>query len=195
MDFPVLPQEIQDINEKLKRHFGVDTESGNPIWRVSWSSDQYEKRLTEYTKDGFLLLQPEVRELPKYNYCKNRWILENYVFIPDLTVDIEKAYAFDMRAKSYENMYTFEDGRTGDAIRPVFEACKFIIDLLAAQKGKTSLRKYIDTSENPEEKEKRINKLQEELFGEESSLLGRTITGEAVAYTGEPKIEPASQKE
>lgn len=192
MDFPVLPQEIQDINEKLQRHFGIDTESGQPIWRVSWSNDQYEKRLTEFTDDGFQLLYPEVRELPKYQWCRDRWIIERLVLVPDVHVG-----ELPTQKKSYECMQYFEHFKTGEAIKPSFEACKFIVDTVYAAMGKSNLRKYVDQEAlNPvEEREKRINKLQDELFGDESSLLGRTITGEAVAYTGEPKIEPASQKE
>ena len=191
MDFPVLPQEIQEINEKLKRHFGIDTESGQPIWRVSWSNDQYEKRLTEYTNEGLKLLFPEVRELPKYQWCRDRWIIERLVLIPDVHLS-----ELPTQRKSYECMQYFENAYTGDANKPSFEACKFIVDTVYAAMGQKSLRKYVDEeAANPiESREKRINKLQEELFGDESSLLGRTVTGEAVAFTGEPKIE-ASQKE
>jgi hypothetical protein len=57
------------------------------------------------------------------------------------------------------------------------------------------MRKYVDEeAKNPMEAQKeRIDKLQEELFGDESSLLLRTVTGEAVAYTGEPKISPVKE--
>lgn len=192
MDFPVLPQDIQDINEKLKRHFGVDTESGQPIWRVSWSNDQYEKRLTEYTDEGLKLLFPEVRELPKYQWCRDRWIIERLVLIPDVHLG-----ELPTQKKSYECMQYFEHFKTGDAIIPSFEACKFIVDTVYAAMSKRGMRHYVEdlAKETPEKREERINKIQDELFGDESSLLGRTITGEAVAYTGEPKIEPASQKE
>lgn len=192
MDFPVLPQEIQEINKRLENHFGVDTITGQPIWRVSWSTDQYEKRLTNFTPEGFELLTPQVFELPKYQWCKDRWILERLVLIPDVHVA-----ELPTQKMSYECMYAFENAYTGDAIRPVFEACKFVVDTVYAAMGKKSLRKYVDEeAANPiESREKRINQIQEELFGDESGLLGRTITGEAVAYTGEPKIVGASQIE
>lgn len=191
MEFPVLPQDIQDINEKLKRHFGVDTITGDPMWRVSWSNDQYEKRLTEYTPEGLQLLFPEVRELPKYQWCRDRWIIERLVLVPDVHVGELPA-----QKVSYECMQYFEHFKTGDAIRPSFEACKFIVDTVYAAMGKSSLAKYVDEeAKNPiEAREKRIQKLTDELFGDESDLLGRTITGEAVAFTGKPTID-ASQKE
>ena len=191
MDFPELPKEIKNINQSLINHFGIDTIGGEPIWRVSWSTDQYEKRLSQYTPEGLTLLTPEVMELPKYQWCKNRWILERLVLIPDIHTTELPA-----QKKSYECIYYFENAHTGDAIVPTFEACKFVVDTVYAAMGKKSMRKYVDDeAKNPiESRENRIKKLEEELFGDESSILGRTITGEAVAYTGEPKIK-ASQEE
>ena len=158
MDFPVLPQEIVEINEQLARHFGIDTISSQPIWRVSWSSDQYEKRLTDRTDEGFHLLTPEVRELPKYQYCKDRWILERLCLIPDVHIG-----DLPSQKQSYENMTTFENSFTGDAIKPSFEACKFVVDTVYAAMGKKSLAKYVDEeAKNPiEAQRKRVDKLQE----------------------------------
>src|SRR5215471_806676 len=185
MDFPVLLQEVQEVNKLLVKHFGIDSITGQAMWRVVWSDDQYEKRLSTHTKDGFQLLYPEVMELPKYPWVKSRWTLERLVLIPDIHVD-----ELPTQKMSYEPMYPFENAYTHDAIKPSFEACKFVIDSVYAVLGKKSMRKYVDDEESKpvEAKEARIAKLQEELFGDESSLLGRTITGEAVAYTGEPKI-------
>jgi|SRR5215510_186190 len=191
MDFPVLPQEVQIINQKLIDFYGVDTITGKAMWRVSWSNDQYEKRLTKYTPEGLEMLFPEVIELPKYQWVRDRWILERLCLVPivnqaEIPADIQ----------SYECMYPFENAYTHDALPPNLEAAKFVVDTVYAAMGKTSLRKYVDEEEKHpiEHKQARIDKLVEELFGNESDLLGRTITGEAVAYTGEPKIE-ASQKE
>lgn len=191
MDFPVLPQEVQKINQQLIDHFGVDTVTGKAMWRVSWSNDQYEMRRCDYTPEGLQLLHPKVQEMPKYQWVKDRWILERLCMVPivnmsDLPADLQ----------SYECMYPFENAYTGDALPPKFEAAKFVVDTVYAAMGKKSMRKYVDEEEKQplEMKEKRIQKLTEELFGDESSLMGRTVTGEAVAYTGEPKID-TSQKE
>jgi hypothetical protein len=190
MDYPVLPYDIQQINKQLIEHFGVDTISGSAMWRVSWSSDQYEKRLTEYTLEGLQLLYPEVKELPKYQHCKDRWILERLCLIPDIN-----SLELPAEKQSYECMHIFENESTGQPVYPIFRACKFVVDVVYAAMGKKSLRKYVDEdADNPLEKQReRIEKLQEELFGDESSLLGRTITGEAVAYTGEPIIKPVKE--
>ena len=189
MDFPELPTDIKIINQRLIDYFGMDSLTSKPMWRIAWANDQYEKRLTKYTPEGFELIVPQVFELPKYQWLKDRWILERLVLIPDVHVG-----ELPTQKQSYECMWAFED-RNGNPLPPKYEACKFIIDAVYAAMGKKSLRKYVDAEEkNPVEvKEERIKTLTEELFGDESSLLGRTITGEAVAYTGEPKIK-ASQE-
>lgn len=189
MDFPELPEDVKRINQQLIDHFGVDTVTGHAMWRVSWSNDQYEKRLTEYTNEGLKLLYPEVRELPKYQWIKDRWILERLCLIPDINIA-----ELPTQKQSYECMYPFQNAYTNDALPPNFEAARFVVNAVYAALGKSSMRKYVDEeAQNPiESRAKRINKLQEELFGDESSLLGRTITGEAVAYTGEPKEDQSN---
>lgn len=186
-----IPQEIIEINKQLKHHFGIDTVTSEPIWRVSWSSDQFEKRLSEYTPEGLQLLNPEVQLLPKYQHCPDRWVLERLVLIPDVHL-----MELPTQKQSYECMHEFSNAYNGEMIVPTFRACKFVVDTVYAAMGKKSMRKYVDEeAKNPiESQEKRINELMEELFGSESSLLGRTVTGEAVAYTGEPKITSQENK-
>lgn len=190
MDFPKLPQDIQIINKKLIDYYGIDTVTGQPIWRISWSNDQYEKRRSEYTPEGLQLLYPEVQLLPKYQWVKDRWILERLVLVPDIHVD-----ELPTQKQSYEILWKFES-QLGEALPPTFKAAKFVVDTVMAAMGKKSMRKYVDDeAQNPiDSRAQRIDKLTEELFGDESSLLGRTITGEAVAYTGEPKIEPVKKE-
>lgn len=188
MDFLKLPKEVQQLNQKLIDHFGIDTDTGNAIWRVSWSKDQYENRLSKYTPQGIELLHEMVQYLPKYSYINPAcWLLERLVVIPETDKN-----ELPTEKKSYECMYAFEEVTPAP---PSFEACKFVVDVVYAALGKKSMVKYVNPEdEHPiEARRARVEKIQEELFGDESMLLGRTITGEAVAYTGEPKI--TSQKE
>jgi len=172
MEYEKLPQDIQDINTQLERHFGIHTETGRPIWRISWSNDQYEKRWTDYDDKGKALEFPEVRELPKYQWIRNRWILERLVSALDQKDLVTKL--------SYEVAWVYKD-RFGEYIVPVFEAAKFVVDIIYAKEGKKPFPKYIDReSKEPIEAQKeRIDKLVEELFGDESDLMLRTVTGEA----------------
>lgn len=173
---PSLPTLIKTINRQLQSHFGIDTDSMNQMWRVVWSDDQYEKRMTDRTNAGIILLIPEIRELPKYQWIRARWVLENLVLVPEFQ-QIELAGI----TKSYEPMWTFSNAN-GEAVAPTFEACKFIIDSVNAAKGKGTLVKYADPDkEHPLEKQmERIIKLEHELFGDESGLEGKTFKGEGV---------------
>lgn len=174
-------REIKEINKQLIDHFGIATDSKEPIFRVVWSEDQYEKRLTKFTPEGIELLYSQVILLPKYPWLKNQWILERLEIVPEFQ-QIELAG----QKISYEPKWAFKEG-----VVPVFWACKLVVDTLYAALGKSSMAKYVDEeAKNPiEMQEKRIKAIEEELFGDESMLLGRTVTGEAVAYTGEPKIQ------
>lgn len=180
-----LTETVESINRQLIDLFGIDTITGLPIFRVVWSNNQLEKRLMDTTDTGIILLTPVVREVLKYKqWVRDKFILERLVLIPDVNQSELPAQKL-----SYEPLWVFQNSQ-GDPLPPALWACKFIIDTVYAAMGKRSLRKYVDVEEqNPvEEREKRIAMLTEELFGDESGLLGTTITGETVAYTGAPKI-------
>lgn len=190
MDYLQLPFEVKELNKQLIDHYGIDTDTGNAIWRVAWSWDQFEKRLSDHTPNGVALLYPMIQNLRKYQHIEPKcWILERLVLVPE-----SNQQEIPENKKSYECMYAFYEVTPHP---PSFEACKFVVDLVYAAIGKQSMAKYTNPDdEHPvEARLERIKKLEEELFGDESSLLGRTVTGEAVAYTGEPKIITASQKE
>jgi hypothetical protein len=182
-------EKIEDINKFLSENFGIDTDSTQQMWRVVWSEDQFEPRLTEHTDSGMLLLRPEVRNLPKYKqWIHNKYILEHLVVIPDVSLREIPA-----TKKSYEPVWVFEDAR-GNALPPKIEACKLIIKtveeaMLTARTGKAfdmkaKLIKQQDESETTEKhllnEKKRVDGYIEELFGEQSSLQGTTKTGESI---------------
>ena len=172
-------ESIENINHQLVDLFGIDTITGQPMFRIVWSEEQFEKRLTSYTDSGLALLIPEVRLLPKYRqWIQNKYVLERLCVVPEINQD-----EIPVDKLSYEPIWVFEK-KNGDALPPTLWASKFVIDSLYAAMGRHSLRKYVDDeAKNPEEhKEKRLKEYEEQLFGDESSLLGRTITGEAVGY-------------
>jgi hypothetical protein len=172
------------INELLLTHFGRDTVTGLAMWRVSWSEDQYEMRLGDYedfTEAGiYIRTVREVREVPKYN----QWIIRKYVLEQLVGIPPQNQAELPTSKMSYEPMFPFED-RNGDYLPPSFEAAKFVIDSIYAAMGQQSMSKYSDPEADGnnglEAKEKRVNKLVEELFGDESGLGGAIVHGEGVA--------------
>ena len=172
------------INELLITHFGTDTVTGLPMWRVSWSEDQFERRLGEYEDytDGGIYLRTvtEVREVPKYR----QWIVRKYVLEQLVGIPPQNQAELPDSKMSYEPMWTFENGK-GEYLPPSFEASKFVIDSVNAAIGKQSMHKYndpdADGADGLEAKKKRVDKLTEELFGEDSGLGGAVVYGEGVA--------------
>lgn len=184
-----LTESIESINQQLIDQFGLDTSTGQNMFRVVWSEDQFEKRLTDRTDSGIELIHPIVKLVPKYRqWVKEKFVLERLVIVPEMS--IPELVGLKL---SYEPIWVFKDA-TDNYVPPTFWGCKFIIDILYAALGKESLVKYVDEeSKNPTEtREKRIKSLEEELFGDESNILGRTITGEAIVV---PQSYKTTQKE
>lgn len=171
-----MAEKIETINQYLKDNFGIDTDDSEPIFRVVWSDDQFEMRETKYTDSGVELLHAEIRNLPKYkSYAPHVYILERRVLVPDTNL---KELA-GMK-KSYEPLWVFT-GKDGNPVPPTISGCKFVIDALYAALGKKSMAKYVDpdaglTAEEAYEKKKgEIDVIENELFGDESSLGGETF--------------------
>jgi hypothetical protein len=180
---------IESINKQLRNMFGIDSMTGRTMFRVVWSEEQFEMRMTDRTETGIQLLTPVLKELPKYR----QWITEKYVLERLVIVPEPDRKELPTSILSYEPVWVFKS-KDDTYVPPTFWACKFVIDTLYAALGKQSMAKYVDEeSKHPQEvKEKRINKLTEELFGDESFLLGRTITGEATTV---PQSYETVQKE
>lgn len=176
--------DLEALNNLLKEHFGVSTDTNQPMWRFAWSEDQFEKRhgtFNDFTPGGIFIRQvTEVREVPKYRqWIHEKYVLEHLVAVPDVSM----AELPTVRM-SYEPIWVFED-KNGNYLPPKFEAAKFIIDTVhAAQFGTGNLKKYEDVESNQEKalehKKKTVDGIIEELFGEQSSLEGTTVTGESV---------------
>lgn len=171
-----LSETIDTINEQLVNLYGHTLE-GQPIFRIVWSEDQFEKRLMGHTDSGIELLTPQVRTVPKYRqWIKERYVLERLVAVPE--VNQSELPTVKM---SYEPIWVFND-KFGNYIPPRIDAAKFIVDCLYAALGKKSLAKYKDEEALEEmadregTKKRRTDKLMEELFGNE------TATTDALAY-------------
>lgn len=163
-----LIETIESINEKLKREYGSFSD-GRVNFRVVFSEDQFEKRWTNRTAEGFELLHPEVRELPKYKqYIHQKYILERLVPVgPDSDLT-EKT--------SYEPSYVFQD-KNMNYLVPRFDVCCFIIESIYAAMDKTGTHaRYRDVNESSEIREQRLKEMEQTLFGNETEV------GDALAY-------------
>jgi hypothetical protein len=154
------------------------------MFRIVWANDQLEKRLVAHLDSGIQLLHPVVREVKKYSYLKDLYVLERLVIVPD-----ENAAELPTQKLSYEPVWAYcDDSR--NPIPPLWEPTKFIVDTIHAAMGKKSMRKYIDDEQNttPEGREQRITKLHEELFGNETEV------GDALRYKEGVTVPPNYDK-
>lgn len=71
--------EAQAINDRLLELYGKHISSDRPRFRVVWSDDQFEKRFGDfqvYAGDVYLRNEVGIREVPKYNWLENQWVVE-----------------------------------------------------------------------------------------------------------------------
>jgi len=194
-------ESLARFNEKLMNDFGYFGASDKPRFRLVWSEDQIDKRLTHYTKDGFQLNSPIVVEVKKYA----QWIHEKYLI--EMLCEIPSGHEeLTINKLSYENIWTFED-KYGHPLEPRYDFAKFMIENLleVMTTGKTIGAKYKVTNE--EERQQRIveiDKLEEMLYGNESKITDALMKDSAVGYgtrrrsdNFDPtqKITEATQKE
>lgn len=177
-------ESIETLNKRLIDHFGLDSSTGRPMFRIVWANDQLEKRLVTALEFGTQLLFPEVREVKKYSYLKDLYVLERLVVVPD-----ENQMELPTQKLSYEPLWAYHD-ENNNPLPPLWEPTKFIIDTVFAAMGRGSLRKYVDAEENTtkEGREQRITKLHEELFGNE------TEAGDALRYKEGIVVPPNYEK-
>ncbi len=164
-----LPEKVETINRQLVDLFGIDTITGKPIWRVVWSEDQFEKRLMDVTDEGLSLITPQVREVPKYRqWITQKYVLERLVLVPEIN-----AGELPASKQSYEPIFVFMD-KNGDYLPPKIQAAKFVIDAIYELQGRNTFAKYRDPINNIEEyreaRRKEIDKIQAELFGDETAV-------------------------
>lgn len=184
-----ITENVDRLNKRLRDVYGVDTVTGKEMWRVVWSNDQIEKRLDTWqdrTPEGIFIREVyEAREVKKYPYIVDRYILENLQGVP-FTNDKEM---LGLRM-SYEPMWTFED-RNGNYLPPYFEGCQFIIDTIHQALGKKQAPiKHPDAGKDREqilkEKADRLNNITDELFGDQSKLT--EVFGDTVIINSSGKL-------
>lgn len=161
--------QVSDINLALERKYGKFDTTDKPLYRVVWSEDQIEKRLVSHNDNGFELLIPEVREVPKYRqWIKEKWLLEALTEVPVVNQNELPASAL-----SYECVWVFED-KKGNYLPAHLEVCHIVIGQIRKNVAGMFGVKYQDPELTPEgsieEKQKRVAKLEEMLFGNETDV-------------------------
>lgn len=175
----------REITEWLNRQ--PKNLQGLPYYRLVWSNHQLEKRkgtFCDFTEGGLFIREvTEVREVPKYPYLQDRWVLErwvppHYAYNPEL---------INSHEGSYEPFYVFED-RNGNPLPLSLKAVVFLVDYHRNQGRATPLTRAAELrNEDQAAQEREIASIADSLDFSEVALALRMR--EAVGYTKEVKSE------
>jgi hypothetical protein len=119
-------ESVHDINIKIKETYGCHIETGDPKFRISWTTDQFEKRYEEFevfTESGAIYLRTEkgVSQVPKYSHDhRDMWVLER------LLPTVGNPYLEMVCKYSYEPLWIFGVGNSDRT--PIWRAVKLLID-------------------------------------------------------------------
>lgn len=165
------PEKIETLNKRLRSEYGFFSHTAEPLWRIVFSHDEFEKRWVTHTPEGFVLAQPVVSIRPKYRSYINppAFILERAMDIPPFAkTDLVEKYSF-------EPVWVFKDSK-GNNLPPIWPAIRMIIDSVMTKAAGTVGAKYKDPREglSPEDlveyDNQELDKLANELFGESSDI-------------------------
>jgi hypothetical protein len=154
--------------------------TGQYFYRLVWSDKVLENRkgtFNDFTESGlFIRTVVETRLLPKYNYIRERWILEKWA-PGSLTRNEETP---DASGGDYIPVYVFEDSE-GNYLPPTRKVLEFILAFLNGRVKKDSIpdEKYLE--------EKETQQIYESLDDHPSYFKTSGETRNAVAYTKELK--------
>jgi hypothetical protein len=116
------------LNQHLKDAYGT-TVDGKQLFRLTWSTGITEFRhstFVDYLGDIFLREVTETREVLKYPFAQDRWILERIRLTSDKAKEVFGLVGED--PYSYEPIYTFQD-KDGDYLplnREMLEAAMIL---------------------------------------------------------------------
>lgn len=133
---------VDYINKRLENLYGK-TLDGKPRFRVVWSDDQFEFRKGEFNEFSgpiFIRTVVGVKQVPKYSYIKERWILE--MFVEGSAVRISELMGV---TSTYEPMYVFQSAKY-EYLEPLLKVCQaFIFNYLNPECNPDMRRNYLES--------------------------------------------------
>jgi len=159
---PLIMERLSDsfdcfvINDRLRENFGLHGDFALPRFRVVHSDDQLEKRygtFSAYAGDIFLREETGIREIPKYPWLDNQWVLER--LFPNIHQDVYEGNC------TYEPLWAYPTGLplNWDMIEA---GVKKALDILP-----------VDTVEIPKTEKEATYRVEEEKEKERKSILNQ----------------------
>lgn len=151
---------VDFINDELKI-YGSNI-YGDPLFRVVFSDDQTERRegiYTDYHGDIYLRTVREIREVRKYPWIKEKWILERWAdgklaYHPSLIIE-------DSKDGVYVCVYVFQD-KYRNYLPPLLKVCQIVISNLLHPRNLSQALSQ-DKEIEAKEEEREIDAIEQEL--------------------------------
>ncbi len=172
--------ELAHINDWLIDKYGYFCEF-HPKYKIVWSDDQLEKRygtFEDFTSGGLFIREyTGVREVPKYQYISERYVLERCFGVPEGNEEL-------VTKTTYEPIWTFE-GKNREFLLPITDALWWIIEGIHAAENKAAGVRYKDPREDINTQEEqavaRKRKIYEALYGDITPISDALDYGSAVS--------------
>src|SRR5258708_2512602 len=165
---------MDSFNKFLKKQ--GKTPLGAPLYKLVWSNSETELRtgqFEDWTTGGlFIRTFVGTKEVLKYNYIVDRWILEKW-FPPELSFVPELP---NSKNGSYEPLYVFEN-KLGEYLSPNLKAINFIVEQ-SRQPNRSTPEQLINALLAKEEKE--VKEIEDSL--DLSPVQNALHMGEGIGY-------------
>ncbi|HEU4638241.1 MAG TPA: hypothetical protein VFS84_05275 [Candidatus Binatia bacterium] len=131
--------EADAVNYLLEARYHRDQVRNVPNYRISWSTNQTERRFgtyhVYYMEHIFLREERGELEVPKYPNFPDTWVLEKFIYAP-----IEEIP--ETRNGHYEILYPFLSPKK-EPLEPLFRVCEIIIFALEHPQNPLELLNYL----------------------------------------------------
>lgn len=120
--------QIDDFNKKLRDVYSSDVFTGRAIFRLVYSENSFENRRGDFIdtdNSGQLIRRvTEVRNVKKYPYLKDTWLLEKLVWMGGANPELP-----DAKGYSYECIWAFVN-KKGEPLFPLYHIVETLIQRL-----------------------------------------------------------------
>lgn len=150
-----------------------------PMFKLVWSDNEIEKRHGTYEifyGDIFVRTEVGLKEVPKYSYISERWVLE--MWVPYENVEIPETVG----KGSYEPFWVFQD-KQGNYLRPTIKALQFLVEFTQKTAKVPSLTRAAQLREEDQIKfDQEVAEYMDRL--DTSPLINSLSLRDAVGYRG-----------
>ncbi len=166
------------INDWLRINGPKSSLTAQSMFRLVWSEDAKELRkgiYRTYIGDIFIREEEKIEEVPKYNWLKNLWIVEQW-YPPELVMSSELPLS---NLGSYEPIYVFAD-KDNNSLPLNLAVVQFLVYHITGRKKSSSQLIKSTIMDEMTTKENKLDKYTEEALDVSTVTQTQLRMGEAI---------------